>query len=323
MKDAKATAVGAFVLGGLLLGAAAVLMFGGVRLFDTELHAVAYFPGSVAGLSVGAPVTFRGVKVGSVEGMRLRVDLSHPNPIIPVTLDLDPSRISWTNGTPTSSGEGLARAVAAGLRAQLVAQSLVTGQLGVDLDFRPGTPASRVGVDGRSEIPTVPSDLQHLKDQLAGIDLPQLAERARAALASLQAVTDGFAGRIGPVSDAALLTAAAARETLQATTAAVRAAQADAARTLGDIDLLAVSGRSRLTDIALRLDRLSGTADQALGRTAKLAADVDDMVALRSPVRTDLAASLRDLAASASSLRSFTRDLARNPAGTLLGTAPR
>jgi len=42
------------------------------------------------------------------------------------------------------------------------------------------------------------------------------------------------------------------------------------------------------------------------------------MTSSRSPMRGDLEASLRDLAASADSLRSFTHDLERDPAGTIL-----
>jgi paraquat-inducible protein B len=51
-------------------------------------------------------------------------------------------------------------------------------------------------------------------------------------------------------------------------------------------------------------------------------ASLDDMTAARSPTRNDLEASLRDLAATASSLREFTHDLERHPVGVLLRRAP-
>ena len=54
----SSTAVGGFVLGGIVLVVGAILFFGGLRLFTPTLRAVVFFPTPVAGLTVGAPVTF-------------------------------------------------------------------------------------------------------------------------------------------------------------------------------------------------------------------------------------------------------------------------
>ena len=40
----KSTAVGAFVLGGIALGVAAILLFGGTRLFSTNLVRASFSP---------------------------------------------------------------------------------------------------------------------------------------------------------------------------------------------------------------------------------------------------------------------------------------
>jgi len=322
MADRRSLAVGVFVLGGMALGAAAILIFGGMRLFTTTIPAVAYFPGSVAGLAVGAPVTFRGVKVGTVKSMRVHVDLSDLHAVIPVNLDLDPAQLALTNGKAAPGDAALRRAVHAGLRAQLVAQSLVTGQLAVDLDFRPGpTPAATAG--GVVEIPAVTSDLQHLKDQLTELNLPALAEKASHVLTGLQRILDDVGGKAGPLAQSALLTTEDARTALQAATSAIRAVQADTTRTLGGLDRLSLAGRSQLTDAGSHLDVVLVRAATALAQADALTASLNAATALRSPEREDMQAMLRDLAASASSLRSFTRDLQRNPAGTLLGHAPK
>ena len=65
MATANPVVVGGFILSGLALGVAAVLLFGGTHLFSPVVHAVVYFRESVANLNVGAPVTFRGVRVGA------------------------------------------------------------------------------------------------------------------------------------------------------------------------------------------------------------------------------------------------------------------
>ena len=67
MAAARPAAVGGFVLGALALVVVAILLFGGSHLFAPRFRAVAFFHGSVAGLEIGAPVTFRGVRIGSVQ----------------------------------------------------------------------------------------------------------------------------------------------------------------------------------------------------------------------------------------------------------------
>jgi paraquat-inducible protein B len=119
MPAGKATAVVAFVLGALALGVIAVVLFAGRSLFTTKLLVVAYFQNSVAGLAVGAPVTLRGVKVGTVKSMKVFLKLPDLVPIIPVYLEIQPSQVSWTNDPITADATDITVAVKAGLRAQL------------------------------------------------------------------------------------------------------------------------------------------------------------------------------------------------------------
>lgn len=319
----KPAAVGAFVLGGLALAAIAVAVFGGMQWFTVTTRTIVYFPGSVAGLTVGAPVTFRGVKVGQVQSMTVLISASDLKPVIPVYLDFEAGQIAWSSG-PGRADAGLTQAVAAGLRAQLASQSLVTGQLRVDLDFHPGTPAVLAAtIDGVVEIPSIPSELQQLKEQVAEMNLPELAQAARQTLAGMQRVLDELAGRMGGLADSLQTTSAAATATLEATTASVGLIQADAARALASIDGLAAEGRTVLASTGRDLRTLLSTSGRVVARAEKLVDGVEDMVAPRAPLRGNLDAALRDLAASASSLRTLTRDLERNPAGTIFGRSPR
>ena len=330
MAERRSVAVGIFVLGGFALGTVAILLFGGMRVFTKTVAAVAYFPGSVAGLSVGAPVTFRGVKVGSVKSMRVHMQLSDLQAVIPVYLELDPGQLTWTDGTPAPGDGELRRAVQAGLRAQLVAQSLVTGQLAVDLDFRPALAQPQTAGSGGQEtaasvveIPTVSSDMQHLKDQLTTLNLKALADKASVVLTDLQRILDEFAGKAAPLVQSVQLVAADAHATLQAATAAIRDVQENAVRTLRGVDSLGVAGKRQLAGSGAALNGALARASAALAQAGTLTATLNTAAAARSPERADLQATLRDLAASASALRGFTHDLQRNPAGTLLGHASR
>src|SRR5262245_56657150 len=120
--------VGGFVLGAIALLVAALVLFGGAALFQSTRKAVVYFEGSVNGLSVGAPVAFRGVDIGSVTDIVLQVNAQTGTATIPVYIQIDPSKISWAGGqqlTPEARQEVIKR----GLRAQLATQSMITGQL--------------------------------------------------------------------------------------------------------------------------------------------------------------------------------------------------
>ena len=316
MPDAKATVAGAFVLGGLALGVAAILLFGGTRFFTTRPRAIVYFQDSVAGLAVGAPVTLRGVRVGTVRSMTVHVSLPDLVPVIPVYLEFDPHQLSWTKGAQWEGAANFDIAVKAGLRAQLAIQSLVTGQLSVDLDFHPNTaPNLHGGAAGVPEIPSIPSDMERLKNQISELNLPDLAEKARVALVGIQKITGELDGKVGPIADSVARTSDAARTTLEAVTEAVRQLRTDASRTLGDIDGLATASQSQVAAAGKDIGRV-------LARTEKVIASLDDMAGARSPMRGDAEAAVRDLAASASSLRSLTRELERNPA-ILLGRSSR
>ncbi len=316
----KSTAVGAFVLGAMGLGVAAILLFGGLRLFTDTLRVVVFFQDSVAGLTVGAPVTLRGVKVGTVRDMKVYVRLPELTPVIPVYLEIEPGQVSWNKGSLGTGSADFELAVKAGLRAQLATQSLVTGQLAVNLDFHPDTPVRLTGLAREvPEIPSIPSDLEHIKNQIADLNLPDLAEKARLALTGIQTIVGELSGTIAPLAGSAQQTTDAARVALEASTAAIRQVQADASRTLGSIDRLANATQAQIAVTGRDMTKVLTSATRATERAEILIGALNAMTGPRAPIREDLEAAIRDLAASAGALRSFTRELERNPAAALMG----
>jgi paraquat-inducible protein B len=312
MPPAKPAVVGGFVLGALLIGVVAALIFGGTQWFTSTVRVMVVFRNSVAGLATGSPVTFRGVTIGKVESIRVRVKGPDHAPFIQVYIALEPDQLSWTSGTKPSIQAELKAAVAEGLRAQLSAQSLITGELGVDLDYYPHAPPAPIdSSDSALQIPSIASDLQQFKDQVRNMNLPEIANEARRALGSLQHIADTLDQRVGPVSDGI-------QETLKASTAAVNELELRSTRTLAGIDRLATASRVQVKKDGEELDQLLQTAQRATAQTEALAASLNDMASPRSAMRGDLEAALRDLAASSSSLRTFSHELERNPAATLL-----
>ena len=206
-RKAHPTRIGLFLLGGLALLVAAVYAFTEGRLFASRERALAHFEGSVYGLQVGAPVVFRGVRLGSVVDIGVVYQGSPGRYAIPVVLEIERTRIDDVQGR--DSGVTVAELVAQGLTAQLGTQSLLTGLLYVDLDLRPGTAAPapvRRGDKGLTEIPTLPSPVQALQKQLRNLDFEKLvadvsavAAGARQIVANprLQTTLDELAGASG------------------------------------------------------------------------------------------------------------------------------
>ncbi len=144
--------IGAFLLGGIALLAGGLLLLGRDSWFSQPSDYVVYFTGALDGLDVGADVTYRGVKVGTVREIRLSYDRELRDVVIPVVLRIDPA----VGHEGQSFDRVVERLVERGLRAQLQTQSLLTGKAIVALDLFPGQ-AGYVREPHDLELPTIPS----------------------------------------------------------------------------------------------------------------------------------------------------------------------
>ncbi len=139
---------------------------------------VARFDDSVRGLSVGAPVEFRGIRVGEVRDIQLRADPTTGDISIPVVLAIHvgpgfgAEELLGRPGVEVQRRQQLRleALVKQGLRAQLRTGNLLTGQLFVDLDMNPkATPATLVYGGAYPELPTRPGLLTGLADATAAL----------------------------------------------------------------------------------------------------------------------------------------------------------
>src|SRR6266481_2035144 len=131
--------IGAFVLGAIGLIVTAVVIFGSGRLFRKSHEFVIYFGGDINGLRVGAQVKFKGVEIGQVKKIRLRLeqDVNRQNGTlkadvrIPVIIELDEEKILAHGGSAVdlSDPHTVPNLIREGLRAQLGSDSFVTGPL--------------------------------------------------------------------------------------------------------------------------------------------------------------------------------------------------
>jgi paraquat-inducible protein B len=135
------------------------------RTYTEKVHYILHFNESIRGLTVGAPVEFRGIKIGQVVDIKSEFDLKKASPRITVLIETEPQRwkVAGTDreATAEDSKEGLAKLVAKGLRAQLKTGSLLTGQLFVSIDFYPDAPKAEIKYGEKfPEFPTIPAPLQ-------------------------------------------------------------------------------------------------------------------------------------------------------------------
>jgi len=183
---ANKSLIGAFVIGAIALAVISVIIFGSGKFFRKQLEFIMYFQGSIKGLSVGSPVIFRGVKIGEVKDITLRVRPSDLIFFIPVIVEIDPSRIQ-TEGTRAKPYENIQTMIDKGLRGQLQSQSFVTGQLAVGIDFYPDKPAKLIGLDKKyHEIPTVPTPIEELQKTIQDLNPKELAEKVKSTLDGIE-----------------------------------------------------------------------------------------------------------------------------------------
>jgi len=259
-----------------------------------------YFEGSVRGLSVGAPVEIRGLKIGKVTEVKLDIDLKTGNIRVPVLVELELERIlsadqvkqfDETYGALRAEGRrpGMEHMVKHGLRAQLKTGSLLTGQLFVELDFYPDSPPLELVYGGRyPEIPTVPGTLEAFQktamDILNNLRKLPLDQIANELLGTMQGANR-------------LVNAPEWRATIRSLDA-----------TLKDVRALARTADRQVAALAVDAGKTLGAARSTL-----------ESLDPEAPLMVDLTNTLEELAAAARSIRALSDYLDRHPESLLYG----
>ena len=200
--------------------------------------AVMYFTQSLRGLSIGAPIDFRGIVVGEVKAMNVEIDPTGVGFRFPVTVAIYPERLLslMKEGVPGELGlpqdEANRRArwdllVSHGFRGQLKTGNLLTGQLYVAMDFFPDAPKAEIDWTGTLPVlPTAPGGMEELMTTISSIarkieqmPLDQIGTDLRQNLATMNRTltsADKFVKRLdAEVAPAAAAALQDARKTLQ------------------------------------------------------------------------------------------------------------
>ena len=327
---ASPSVIGAFVLGGLALLALGIVVFGGTRWFQERHPLVAYFPGSIAGLRVGAPVNFRGVNVGQVTEIKVMFEPETVQARIPVILEMDRDRIVAVGEDLTVDDDAFrASLFDKGFRAQLGLESFVTGLLSVNLDFFEDAPPPEFHNKGQfelpyPELPTIQSDLQLLQANAGEIaqQLTASLDKMNEVFGSLGTAASENRGRLASVFDSFARMA----EDLSAVTPKLAALVDESTGTAAAVTRTADTANGLLEDNAAGLAKTLADLQESVAALRKMADQVNMVAENRAGMRDFTGTGLYEITGLAQDAQrmvdQITRvmeDLERDPARFLFG----
>jgi paraquat-inducible protein B len=324
-KQANKTVIGIFVVGAIALVVIAVVVLGSGKFFKKTLRAVCYFEGSVGGLNIGAPVVFRGVRIGSVTDVILRADSTELTFTIPVYIEIEPDRFEVVGVRPRQMGENLKTFIERGLRASLEMQSIVTGQMQVGLDFQPEKPAKFVGADTKTpEIPTVPTPMQELAKKIEKLPIDEIFEKLSSTLNAINKVVDSpeLVEAIRSIN----LAVGDVRKLVQNVDNRVGPLASSIEGTVNDYGKLARNADSKIDTLSLGLgdtikeiQKAVSSIEKTLGEAQSTLAQAKQTLSEDSTLSYEITETLQELQKGARSIRLLADDLKRRPESALWG----
>ena len=314
---------------------------------SARLRVLATFDGSVAGLSEGALVRFRGAPVGEVSSVGMVAETEGNRRVVymQATLSLRPGRLGLDSDTNAAeSMDFLSDMVAQGLRAQLSTASILSSDLVVNLVEVPDAEPAVLASDGDSlpRLPTVTAEMSDLNATAEGVferinNLP-----VEELMAAIQGLVEN-ANTLVAADDTRQIPAE-----VNATLAELRTLSPDLKKTLTELQTTVAEARGTLGEATLIVrDLREGGASEKLNQALTSAADAADAVesaALELPkitarvsglvgraetvidaygdgsrLITGALSTLRDISQAADAMRTLARTLQRNPNSLLLG----
>jgi paraquat-inducible protein B len=188
------------------------------QIGDAAVPMAVIFGGSINGLEAGAPVEFRGLRVGQVTAISAFIERTPGGKRtvrLRTSLDIDPRSLGLEG--PSGKPEVLAflrGAVEQGLRARLATTSLFSAALKVELVEIPGTPSADISADADG-IPILPSVASNLPDftataegvleRINALPIEDVMQQAISLMASIEAVAASEGTQTAPGALVALL----------------------------------------------------------------------------------------------------------------------
>lgn len=330
--------IGGFVVVAVGILAASIAILGSGDMFRERIEFALYFDDSIKGLNVGAPVLTKGVKTGAVKQIVVRTFMDDLTSTVAVFIELYPE--SFDVVTPSDQHldplDSLPGLIDKGLRAQLVSQSMVTGQLSIEFVMRPDMPANLKNLDGDIlEIPTIPSTLSRLEKQLQQIDIGEMYLRLTSILDSLdsslknldlEATGIELNSLVGDIRQLVNNMESEIKSLAENLNEAVMDSRGLIVEMHDEIKPLTQKTNETLAEIGEmvrtvddRVEPLAESMTDALEAATAASMSVNELVGETSPTRDNLDRALEELTSAARSLRILAEYLEQHPDALLKG----
>jgi paraquat-inducible protein B len=320
-RRANPTVIGLFMIGALVLTVIGVATLAATSLFDRQSTFISYFSESVNGLEVGAPVKFQGVLVGRVTELLIQIEPTDRTFQVPVRYDIDLSRLTSAGGSFVQLDEPsvLRQQIADGLRAQLQMESMVTGQLYIELAYR--TDPAPAELESRPtaypEIPTTPSLLAAFGTQ-AGSMVGDVLRILFQVNEMLEAVNMEEINR-SVVASAGAVERLADSEEIRRALQDVPEMTAQFNRTMGEMETLAARLTSTIDPLQLQMAGTNSEVVLTLQSVRETMIETRGYLTPDSGVGYQMEGAMVSLREAADALRALTLALERNPDMLLRG----
>jgi len=321
---ANPTAIGLFMMGGVVLAITGVATLASASWFEEQSVFISYFGESVNGLDVGAPVKFQGVPVGRVTNLHIQIELKDKTFQVPVQYEIDLTRLTSVAGTFVNLEEErvLRQQIRDGLRAQLQMESMVTGQLYIELAYnkdakppeleRRPTPFPEIptspsllaafGTQAGSMVGDVLKILFQVNEMLEEVNMEELNRSVVASAGAVERMAES------PGLQAALADAPKMTAQLNRTLAEMEAL---AARLGGTVDPLQLQLAGTNSEVVLTLQAVRQTMEETRG-----------LISQDSGVGYQMEEAMASMTSAAEALRALAVTLERNPDMLVRGKRP-
>lgn len=318
MTNSKNTsfAIGAFIVGAMILIFIALIFFSGGRLFSKKEKVIMYFEGSVQGLQIGAPVKLKGVVLGEITDIQINFQNDDKTIVTAVTADLVMERIHSKGATV--KGEFFTEAIKNGMRAQLNFQSFLTGLLYVELDFYPGSPAKLYELQsGYRELPTVATQFEELSKSFAEMDIKGMVTHIDEFAIELNKIIKS--GEVQTAITNVNRAAVSIEKTSNNVSVQVSSLAKNIEKTRAEIDKLVAELNTRTPELAQSLNKSLNDLSLSLDQINKTATSIDNNISEDAPLINQLNSTLNDISRSAQAFRSLSETLEQQPEALLRG----
>jgi paraquat-inducible protein B len=332
-RKASPTLIGVFTLIALIAAGISVVLLGAGQYFQRTHRILLHFDKSAMGLLVGSDVRFGGVRIGRVADISVLVDHRNNRKIIPVIVELEEKdlrsvRTTRDDGLDFTTPEGVKTAVAQGLRAGMVQQSLLTGMLYIEFDIVPDQPGF-VYEDADGSLPTVPT---------IPAEIDKLVADVADGLKKINSLDlDGMLGDVRKLLNNAdrqleALDMKTISDNLVQVTADVRGITGnDKVRTgldafekaLTELRALAAKLNEGVDPVLGDVKKVLAQAETGIAELGRAAAELAKTSNPRGPVLLRLQAVLDETERAARAIKELAEDLKRHPNSILVGKEPK